>query len=108
MITDATPNEKNEKGKKRRKKGIVAVRKALTRFALHCSQSAYEAVTSGRHEEAVQRCTQALKADPSNTFGRKFRAQLLFDREDMVKALKDLWLIPKATRTPDVWSMGGQ
>ena len=56
----------------------------------------------------MQRCTQALKADPSNTFGRKFRAQLLFDREDMVEALKDLWLIPKATRTPDVWSMGGQ
>ena len=65
-------------------------------------------MSTGQHLKAVSQCTQALRADPNNLFGRKFRAQLLFDRQDMVEALKDLWLIPKASRTPDVWNMGGR
>ncbi|PVD20646.1 hypothetical protein C0Q70_18804 [Pomacea canaliculata] len=69
---------------------------------------AYEAVTTGQHSEAVAYCTRALDADPSNLFGRMFRAQLLMDRQDMVEALKDCWMIPKSKRTYDIWKMGGQ
>ncbi|KAK7498808.1 hypothetical protein BaRGS_00009900 [Batillaria attramentaria] len=69
---------------------------------------AYEAVTRGRLDQALAHCARAIEADPSNIFGRKFRAQLNFDRQDIVEALKDCWAIPKGSRTPDVWNMGGK
>lgn len=65
-------------------------------------------MTTGQHSEAVAYCTRALDADPSNLFGRMFRAQLLMDRQDMVEALKDCWMIPKSKRTYDIWKMGGK
>ncbi|XP_076470166.1 protein-lysine N-methyltransferase SMYD4-like [Babylonia areolata] len=69
---------------------------------------AYEAISTGRYQESVEQCTKAINAEPTNVFARKFRAQLLFDNNDLVEALKDLWAIPKGSRTPDVWNMGGK
>ncbi|KAK7114860.1 uncharacterized protein [Littorina saxatilis] len=76
--------------------------------AMKCLKLAYESINTGRYEQAIELCTQTLKADPSNTFGRKFRAQLFFERQNIIEALKDLWTIAKGSRTPDVWNMGGK
>lgn len=69
---------------------------------------AYEAITRGKMQQALAHCASALDVDPSNIFGRKFRAQLHFNSQDVVEALKDCWAIPKVSRTPDVWNMGGK
>ncbi|KAL8615327.1 hypothetical protein ACOMHN_038066 [Nucella lapillus] len=76
--------------------------------AVKCLKLAFEAISSGRYQDGVAQCTKAIKAEPKNVFARKFRAQLFFDNTELVEALKDLWVIPKASRTPDVWNMGGK
>jgi hypothetical protein len=75
---------------------------------MYLFQLAFEAITTGRYQNAVDSCTIALKADPTNVYALKFRAQLFFDNHKIIEALRDLWLIPKTSRTPDAWSMGGE
>lgn len=62
---------------------------------------------SGQLQEALQCCQVAFGIDPSNYRLLHMRAEVLRDLGEDVKALQDLFSIPKAYRFADVWKMGG-
>ncbi|ESO95080.1 hypothetical protein LOTGIDRAFT_232186 [Lottia gigantea] len=57
---------------------------------------------------AIHQCTLALSNEPPNLIYRQLRADMYLEKGDHVKALSDMWAIPKQNRGPDIWKAGGK
>lgn len=69
---------------------------------------AYNAHENGRLQDALECIQVALNKDETNLRMIQIRAEIFRDLGEDLKALQDVFSIPKSLRMADVWKLGGK